>query len=143
MNGSGPGPKALRTAFAMAASLVLVCAHIEARAAERTDVIDAFDGKDPFDFNLGLSFIHELHKAKIVREGSICRERDIMALARVSHASWVHRQPQVFGSAVKLGHVLSVPVVVFENGRQITVYAHDVARLLESPRAEGPLSIAS
>jgi hypothetical protein len=62
----------------MACALVVAAGTLEAgggvaRAAESTDVIDAFDKGDPIDIDLGVSFFRTLYRAKIVREGCIER----------------------------------------------------------------------
>jgi len=59
---------ALWIATIVAASAVLSAAPTVVRAADITDVVDAADGDDPFDFHIEPRFTSTLKRAKITRE---------------------------------------------------------------------------
>ncbi|RME20583.1 MAG: hypothetical protein D6806_16105 [Deltaproteobacteria bacterium] len=60
----------MKKLFLACALLVVVAPAAMLRAAEITDVIDAADGDDPFDFNIDINFSSTLNRSKITHEWS-------------------------------------------------------------------------
>lgn len=57
-----------RTCLVAGLALAGLCCFLPARAAEITEVIDAADGDDPFDFNIDIGFRSLLNRSKITHE---------------------------------------------------------------------------
>lgn len=128
---AGPG---LVLCLALLVGLAGSLPSVEADAAELTDVLDAFDGPDPFDFAMRLRFLSDTRTSTVARQvkclagdaigGQVCPDASGIVLAKELAYERVRNVMAIdarFGLYKDMEVYLSLPIVLWDQ------WQHDFA----------------